>query len=110
MWDAIDLGFTISDLVIIHILSAAKYFLHIWMVALVIIHLLSAAKYSLHIWMVALVTIHLLSAAKFCQPTWMELQVRKKGSQSAKVLRDKAVMLRVALEETAAEFCLDMPE
>lgn len=36
--------------------------------------------------------------------------VRKKGSQSAKVLRDKAVMLRVALEETAAEFCLDMPE
>ena len=70
VWDAIDLGFTISDLVI----------------------------------------IHLLSAAKFCQPTWMELQVRKKGSQSAKVLRDKAVMLRVALEETAAEFCLDMPE
>ena len=38
------------------------------------------------------------------------MQVRKKGSQSAKVLRDKAVMLRVALEETAAEFCLDMPE
>jgi len=36
--------------------------------------------------------------------------VRKKGSHSAKVLRDKAVMLRVALEETAAEFCLDMPE
>jgi len=36
--------------------------------------------------------------------------VRKKGSQSAKVLRDKAVMLRVALEETSAEFCLDMPE
>jgi len=36
--------------------------------------------------------------------------VRKKGSQSAKVLRDKATMLRVALEETAAEFCLDMPE
>jgi len=36
--------------------------------------------------------------------------VRKKGSQSAKVLRDKAGMLRVALEETAAEFCLDMPE
>jgi len=36
--------------------------------------------------------------------------VRKKGSQSAKVLRDKAVMLKVALEETSAEFCLDMPE
>merc|ERR1712172_16869 len=36
--------------------------------------------------------------------------VRKKGSHSAKVLRDKAVMLRVALEETAVEFCLDMPE
>ena len=36
--------------------------------------------------------------------------MRKKGSQSAKVLRDKATMLRVALEETAAEFCLDMPE
>ena len=70
VWDAIDLGFTISDLVIIHLLSTAKYSLH----------------------------------------TWMELQVRKKGSQSAKVLRDKAVMLRVALEETAAEFCLDMPE
>jgi len=36
--------------------------------------------------------------------------VRKKGSHSAKVLRDKAAMLRVALDETAAEFCLDMPE
>ena len=65
VWDAIDLGFTISDLVTFpfHPFIFTGY-----------------------------------------------LQVRKKGSQSAKVLRDKAVMLRVALEETAAEFCLDMPE
>ena len=69
VWDAIDLGFTISDLVI-----------------------------SLNQWP----NLHVLHII------W--LQVRKKGSQSAKVLRDKATMLRVALEETAAEFCLDMPE
>lgn len=36
--------------------------------------------------------------------------VRRQGSQSAKVLRDKAEVLRLALDETAAEFCLDMPE
>ena len=69
VWDAIDLGFTISDLVI-----------------------------SINQWP----NLHVLHII------W--LQVRKKGSQSAKVLRDKATMLRVALEETAAEFCLDMPE
>ena len=70
VWDAIDLGFTISDLVIP----------------------LKKQRPNLHV-------LHIV---------W--LQVRKKGSQSAKVLRDKATMLRVALEETAAEFCLDMPE
>ena len=69
VWDAIDLGFTISDLVIP---------LH--------------HRPNLH-------ALHIVC-----------LQVRKKGSQSAKVLRDKATMLRVALEETAAEFCLDMPD
>ena len=69
VWDAIDLGFTISDLVTFPF------------------------PFPFH---------------PFIFTGW--LQVRKKGSQSAKVLRDKAVMLKVALEETSAEFCLDMPE
>merc|ERR1712183_11432 len=36
--------------------------------------------------------------------------VRKQGSHAAKVLREKAQTLEFALQETAAEFCLDMPE
>jgi len=36
--------------------------------------------------------------------------VRRQGSQSAKVLRDKAMLLEAALRETASQYTLEMPE
>ena len=36
--------------------------------------------------------------------------VRRQGSKSAQVLRDKANLLQGALEETAGGYCLEMPE